>query len=660
MEATNVLPWFDNAYGYWPIWQSPDSSNSVYQRVHIEGVLLGGATWDAKDYAPNTFVPVRRGLNVVYGLNGSGKTRFLNRVKDIADGRHGPMEGLVVSDIPIGQRGRHIVEELASEAEWLAETLDDWETGWPIVRQSVLSGHAGQSAVTSLQDGNSFWNLDRIGCGKENAQILAEFLQRGSILLARGFGDDSTSTLLAVPMCLPGQRGPATRAVLENMRTSLAAIHQRYWDTHHEDLEDFRDPAKKEFYDAAEQWRCEWIESALLNRRNLGDWFDAAIQDPEEYSWTHLPLVEDDTPLFLPAIAQSKDSMPHEDSPDWNFRWRMVSDEQDRDLALQGFTRTVREMLWVSGIGSDDDVGTKAAERLNQGLGAFLPGTPPVEIDLGDARDWLRGDKPAITLGGYPVSAASNAQFRWLMFAGQLIYRQQPTLVVVDEPEAGLHRSAERAVRNALSDPERFGRTVVIVATHSPIFLQGNANLLHASAALGITGWSQDDGQTLDHLGMSRGDALLMTRIFLIVEGPHDKIVLETLFGEELRSIGVEIFFMSGVRAVEQALDSQFLLRCTDAVVMVLFDNLRADIGDVWRRARKLANTGRANDLDAARTLIRSHTKRGNTEDEWMSRFLLRSLTDPSRDRIEAFGLPKEGHHPLLGPASVPWRGHLG
>jgi hypothetical protein len=43
-------------------------------------------------------------------------------------------------------------------------------------------------------------------------------------------------------------------------------------------------------------------------------------------------------------------------------------------------------------------------------------------------------------------------------------------------------------------------------------------------------------------LGITKGDLLLMTRLVVFVEGPHDVIVLDEWFGNELRDAGIRVF----------------------------------------------------------------------------------------------------------------------
>src|SRR5262249_13335426 len=50
-----------------------------------------------------------------------------------------------------------------------------------------------------------------------------------------------------------------------------------------------------------------------------------------------------------------------------------------------------------------------------------------------------------------------------------------------------------------------------------------------------------------EHLGVSRAELLLMTRLFLFVEGPHDCAMLEGMFGEHLAAAGIRVIPLHGM-----------------------------------------------------------------------------------------------------------------
>ena len=138
---------------------------------------------------------------------------------------------------------------------------------------------------------------------------------------------------------------------------------------------------------------------------------------------------------------------------------------------------------------------------------------------------------------------------------GQATVRLEPAdasgVYVIDEPEAHLHPAAIASVRAWLEELARTA-TTVLAATHSPMLLDTDTHLTtrvlvrpgngetDLQALTGIT----DDRLTeaASELGITKGDLLLMTRLVVFVEGPHDVMILDEWFGNELRDAGIRVF----------------------------------------------------------------------------------------------------------------------
>jgi AAA domain, putative AbiEii toxin, Type IV TA system len=126
-----------------------------------------------------------------------------------------------------------------------------------------------------------------------------------------------------------------------------------------------------------------------------------------------------------------------------------------------------------------------------------------------------------------------------------------PGVYVIDEPEAHLHPAAIASVRAWLEDLAGTA-TAVLAATHSPMLLDTDSHL--ATRVLVLPGDGGTELQALtgimderlagaaSELGITKGDLLLMTRLVVFVEGPHDVIVLDEWFGNELRDAGIRVF----------------------------------------------------------------------------------------------------------------------
>lgn len=131
-----------------------------------------------------------------------------------------------------------------------------------------------------------------------------------------------------------------------------------------------------------------------------------------------------------------------------------------------------------------------------------------------------------------------------------------PAVYIADEPEAHLHPAALHSVRRWLTGLAETAATVLI-ATHSHALLDSTSELVNRvhvhrdeeGTKLRLMTGSLDEelGRFSEDLGISRGELLLMTRLALFVEGPHDQIILDEWFGDVLRGAGIRVFPVHGV-----------------------------------------------------------------------------------------------------------------
>ena len=139
---------------------------------------------------------------------------------------------------------------------------------------------------------------------------------------------------------------------------------------------------------------------------------------------------------------------------------------------------------------------------------------------------------------------------------------------IADEPEMHLHPAAIASVRDWLTELAQTAATV-LVASHSPILLNGDSQLVNRVLVLAaeagtqlqaLSGaWADDLARVKGELGLTAGDLLLMTRLTVFVEGPHDAIVLDAWFGEELRSAGIRIFPIHGADKLPHLVESEIV-----------------------------------------------------------------------------------------------------
>jgi len=252
------------------------------------------------------------------------------------------------------------------------------------------------------------------------------------------------------------------------------------------------------------------------------------------------------------------------------------------------------------------------------------------------------------------ITNLSNAQKRWAEFSIKLSMiksdSQRPLLMVLDEPEAGLHRRAERQLASGISQITKEFGAKCLLATHSPIFLNDKSNnLIHVyrenSGNTKIGTLSTELSDRLDDYGIDRSDLLQFVNKFVIVEGSHDVWVLENMFGEEFQSAGVTVLALRGLAKLKllSALDSQFLFRFTGADLVILFDNDKAKaVQDVWSRAcqAKDRNKNFIAILEELKSIAQSF---GKSQNEYLMihDFCVQAINENSRDRVKFHGLSK-------------------
>jgi len=246
-----------------------------------------------------------------------------------------------------------------------------------------------------------------------------------------------------------------------------------------------------------------------------------------------------------------------------------------------------------------DDFIEQSVQEANKTFKKFLDSAPQLSCSKCPISQWFQG--PPIEWGieidgeeTLPLSSLSWAERRWASMAIRL---SAPTtnvpvrLLVIDEPERGLHRRAERHLAKALRDLTSEMGVTCVVATHSPAFLSVQEARLHhlwkdTSGTSRLETLPTDIEPWVYELGLDKTDLLQLCRLVLIVEGEHDAIILKKLFKEELSQWGVQIFPLRGLRNIANATDASFIFRYTDATVLYLTDNDNHErVSDIWHRA---------------------------------------------------------------------------
>lgn len=176
---------------------------------------------------------------------------------------------------------------------------------------------------------------------------------------------------------------------------------------------------------------------------------------------------------------------------------------------------------------------------------------------------------------------------------------QSPTIAIIDEPERGLHARAEVKMSSgidAIADR-------VLIATHSVRFLDegfkhGMPHLVTRNE-IGLPeirgGFSHLSETSQSHLqeelGVGLGELALLTSVFVLVEGVHDQVLIEHFLQGEFREQRIQVVPMQGTKGVEDLITSPFIFVATSAPIVICLDNGRQKHVEDLLGALRNANT---------------------------------------------------------------------
>lgn len=258
------------------------------------------------------------------------------------------------------------------------------------------------------------------------------------------------------------------------------------------------------------------------------------------------------------------------------------------------------------------EIATWLSARASSILRSFLPDAPTIALSIRPAALRFEGPATRWSFGrGVNIEDLSRAEQDW---AGRAINealhqhlseldparKERAVLTILDEPESGLHRSAEAQVAEALVQRGRSSARYDLVATHSPELLDSSdshiVEVQRGGGAVAGRSLVHDlgpvDRADLSRLGLHPSDLLRSTRVYLLVEGVHDELVLRAFLSERLRRARVEVIVISGAKSLKTTLESEVLYKFTKATVVALLDNVRhAEVTPIWREAQNIAAT---------------------------------------------------------------------
>jgi energy-coupling factor transporter ATP-binding protein EcfA2 len=617
-------------------------------------------------------------VNVLYGRNGAGKTQILEALSAASDWEMGPLEGFIlqgatwIDEYPSDHRQADVPYSLQSMSA--SEVLDRFRNadstlfnlGWTVGHHpSFLSGEY-----------------------RERAQaLISEFLGANTVMLTRRlrprmmWGGEpirkpdrqiltAPDVLELIPVLLPDAEAPLVRAHVRDLRDALrqslaeavATLGLTVVDDGVSEWacldglgRDFREvegleyQVEEAFREALSAWQQQWGWSPLLNARNFGYLGSGLDGHSSEYST--FAIHNSSSPIFLPPVTVAdargnSDFSGTELSPLFDAFQEGKRAGQTINLDQRRYRdwsrKSPSEVEVAAALRAKDDEVALLRSRL-----AFLPdlaGQLHADFHYESSDTWR------LMKGSHRASEGSRAEVRWLEFALEANH----DWVFLDEPEAGLHRTAEADLAQAITSPAWLSRVTnaleeeegegeartIVVATHSPEFLAlPQAHVLHVDGGRARP-LTSIDRANLSALGLRPADLLSRVKTFLLVEGEHDRIVLDALIGDELRQLRVAIVVARGAKNMRDVFDSQVLFDFSDARLVALLDNIDArTVHNLWNRARDLAGVGQ---VDEAALMVRAELPRSDSgENRFLAQFLTRALQTGEHERVAAWGLSK-------------------
>lgn len=653
---------------------------------------LVGIQFAPRDGIAPTWLPLMNGLNVLYGVNGAGKTQLMSRLRQFFAGGK-------------SNDRLHLRSRLLTDACLAVDPSDKAELV-----------NAANAALSEL-----FGRGFQLGPDLRLTETLQLALSAGCLYLSSP--DSGLEVGLAIPLDGSVTEVDSLVRVLEEQHSKLVRMTNDLPESEHE-----LSPA-----DHYAILQLDWRAAEGFTGPNLDYVINFFVEPVTEMSLSNFPLVFRDGGADADRLALMSLGVAVN-----RFHFNHVL-ELSEGLPLQAVIAAEIHRRVRSRQDTDDhlqpsaDQFTRAAEELGVEIqkiyDSLLLGAPRLRLgDVGpiesltNARYQLQVEVPATQTGNRMTATTtcigleqlSRAQLFWAKASVQLATliarrdseqikhpefesrygpsgkvldritlqflpspRFDPAMVLIDEPELGLHRTAETYLANGLLELARRHRLCVIAATHSPGLINlPNANIIEAHREMdGLTYLSSLDTPTRGSaaaLGLEPSDLLRGIRSFILVEGEHDKIVLERCIGNELSRLGAVMVPIRGGKDLDHIFASHFFTNYTDAQIVGVLDNVQSsEARDAWRLAKeayaKISDTptARSNQhyaaCDAAleSLLTTLPDRKGKPENRYLREYYMAAITNHQESRTSFVGLSKPDIIMYLDPSEFgltePW-----
>lgn len=314
----------------------------------------------------------------------------------------------------------------------------------------------------------------------------------------------------------------------------------------------------------------------------------------------------------------------------------------------------------------------QVTQRANAYLSMLMLDAPVLHLRLPEtAQDVFAGRGiDWVSVDGLPLDSLSRAELRWATLSLQLAlestvrvsHEPSNVFVLIDEPEAALHRRAEAHMARGLTRLSSEPGMSVVVASHSADVLDfSHARIFKAVLRPHLCVVSSDeemlewraqersctvlqeitalDRQNLHDLGLNTSDLLPLYQAIILVEGAHEEQILDHFIGSELANLRIWVLPYRGVAKLPATLDSRILADHTDAILITVTDNLtRERVKTTWDRALQIDGLeGHAAARSHIQRQLPTRNRGGTSETEQYAEFMIAALRHGARDRLEPY-----------------------
>lgn len=304
------------------------------------------------------------------------------------------------------------------------------------------------------------------------------------------------------------------------------------------------------------------------------------------------------------------------------------------------------------------------ANRLREEL---FPLLPPLDWRAGGASAWLDG-RPIEWLAEEPIGGTwisfkhlSEAQRRAYNLVLDITQADANSLLLIDEPETALDRRAVGLLAQRLNAFANVSGIPIVAATHSVEFLsQEGANLVHVarefpSGRSRLTSVRRDELALRSvQLNLTESEILQLVRTFVVVEGEHDRLVIDGFIGDELRRVGAELVAMRGASKVVTLADAEVIFGYTDASMVVVLDAIDnpGALHEMWLEATGLARRGETRLARGRISQYRQQHPDPNYEERQILALAQQVLDRGDPSRVRFFGFTAKDIIEYLDPAA--------